>query len=159
MTLIICISRDNITSQNLMKLVNDMAENASKNSYIMRALETLQNGNYPVFQAKLEEEGAVVIPNAVTLAFVLEKMVSTMKNNWRFVKVCNEIWAEHDNLKKIVDLTLTTTQGNLFSLAKALSIEQMWKRRLLALETHHLREVSLSQVYYNITFIFFRHQG
>ena len=65
-----------------MQLVNDMAENASKNPYIMRALETLQNGNYPVFQAKLEEEGAVVIPNAVTLAFVLEKMVSTMKNNF-----------------------------------------------------------------------------
>ena len=138
------ISRDNITSQNLMKLVNDMAEYASKNPYIMRALETLQNGNYPVFQAKLKEEGSVVITNAVTLAFVLEKMVLTMKNNWRFLKVCNEIWSERDNLKKIVDITLT--QGNLFSLAKVLSIEQLLKRILLMFETHHLREVGLSQV-------------
>ena len=69
-----------------------------------------------------------------------------MKNNWIFVKVCNEIWAELDNLKKIVDLTLTTTQGNLFSLAKVLSIDQLLKRILLMFETHHLREVGLSQV-------------
>jgi len=121
-----------------MQLVDEMAENASKNPYIVRALETFQNGNYSKLQRKLLEEGEVVIPNVVTLAFVLEKMTATMKQNWRFVKVCKEIWKEYDSLPKIMSFTLS--QGNIFSLAKALSIEQVMKRRLQTLETQNLRE-------------------
>ena len=64
-----------------------MGENASKNVYILRALEKLQNNSYPIFLNKLEQEGSVVLPNVITLAFVLEKITSTMSQNWRFLKV------------------------------------------------------------------------
>ena len=66
--------RDNVTSQDLMLLVDQMAENAARNPYIIKALETLKNGNYPTLLTKLEEEGEVVIPTAVTLAYVLSKL-------------------------------------------------------------------------------------
>ena len=120
-----------------------MGENASKNVYILRALEKLQNNSYPIFLNKLEQEGPVVLPNVITLAFVLEKITSTMSQNWRFLKVCNEIWSEYDNLPKLV--TYTLSQGNIFSLAKALSIEQVIKRRLQVFETRHLREGRLQK--------------
>lgn len=116
-----------------------MADNASKNLYIVKALETIQQkANLSNFQSKLKEEGAVVIPNVVTLAFVLERMTSTMKENWRFLKVCNEIWSEYDNPPK----ALYATQGDFFYLAKWLSIEQVMKRHLQMFETGKMRKVT-----------------
>ena len=119
-----------------------MADNASKNPYIVRALDTIQEkANYSDLQSKLKEEGAVVIPNVVTLAFVLERMTSAMKKNWRFLKVCNEIWSEYDNLPKIV----SSSEGNLFYIAKRLSVEQVVKRSLLMFETGVIRKVTLEK--------------
>ena len=116
-----------------------MADNASKNPYIVRALDTIQEkANYSDLQSKLKEEGAVVIPNVVTLAFVLERMTSAMKENWRFLKVCNEIWSDYDNPKK----ALYSTEGNFFYLAKWLSIEQVMKRHLQMFETGNMRKVT-----------------
>ena len=99
--------RDNVTNQTLVQLVNQMAENAAKNPYIVRALETLKYRNFPALQTKLRQEGKEVIPTVVTLAFVLEKISSAMKHNWRFLKLCNKIWSKHDNLPKIVVFTST----------------------------------------------------
>ena len=137
--------RGTVTSQDLKQLVNDMADNASKNPYIVRALETIhQNANYSNLQSKLREEGAVVIPNAVTLAFVLERMTSAMNENWRFLKVCKDIWSEYDNLPKFI----SSTEGDPFFLAKQFSIEQVTKRRLLILETRNMRKVD-NKTFYN----------
>ena len=130
-----------MTSLDLMRLVDDIAENASKNPYIVKASETFQNGNYPNLQRKLVQEGRVVIPNVVTLAFVLEKMTKTMKRNWKFVKVCSEIWSEYDSLPKTVSYLLS--QGNIFHLTKVLSVEQVIKRRLQTFETRDLRKILL----------------
>ena len=117
-----------------------MADNASKNPYILRALETIQqNANYSNLQSKLREEGAVVLPNVVTLAYVLERMTSAIKENWRFLKVCNEIWSEYDNLPKVIP----ATGGDPFFLAKLFSIEEVMKRRLLILETKNMRKVPI----------------
>ena len=113
------ILRGNVTSQDLKQLVNNMAENASKNPYIVRALENIQqNANLSNLQSKLKEEGAVVIQNVVTLAFVLEQITSTMIENWRFFKVCNEIWSEYDNPPK----ALYATEGNFFYLTNKLPL-------------------------------------
>ena len=70
-----------------------MAENAENNPYIVRALESFQNQNFSNLAAKLQEEGDVVIPNVVTLAFafVLETLTYTMKDNWRFLRVCQNM--------------------------------------------------------------------
>ena len=75
--------RVNVTNQALVHLVHQMAENAARNPYILRALETLEKRNFPKLQTKLRQEGRVVIPTVVTLAFVLEKITSAMKHNWR----------------------------------------------------------------------------
>ena len=115
--------RDNVTSQDLMLLVDQMAENAARNPYIIKALETLKNGNYPTLLTKLEEEGEVVIPTAVTLAYVLEKMTQTMKQNWKFLKVCNHIWSQFDDISKIIEYS--QVRGSLFALAKVLTIQQV----------------------------------
>ena len=127
-----------------------MADNASKNPYIVRALETIrENANFSDLQSKLNEEGASVIPNVVTLAFVLERMTSAMEENWRFLKVCNEIWSEYDNLPKFI----SATEGNPFFLAKQFSIEQVMKRRLLALETKNMRKVNIKALYHFYSFV------
>ena len=89
-----------------MVLVNKMAENAGNNPYIVTALESFQDQNFPNLAAKLQEEGNVVIPNVVTLAFVLETLTSTMKDNWRFLRVCQKIWSEHDSIPKIIRHTI-----------------------------------------------------
>ena len=96
-----------MTKQTLVQLVHQMAENAARNPYIVRALETLENRNFPTLRAKLRQEGRVVIPTVVTMAFVLERITSAMKDNWRFLKLCNKIWSRHDNLPKIVVFTST----------------------------------------------------
>ena len=91
-------------------------------------METLKNGNYPTLLTKLEEEGEVVIPTAVTLAYVLEKMTQTMKQNWRFTKVCNQIWSQFDDISKIIEFS--RVDGNLFTLVKVLTLQQVIKRDL-----------------------------
>ena len=117
-----------------------MADNASKNPYIVRALETIQqNANFSDLQSKLKEEGAVVIPNVVSLAFVLDRMTSAMKENWRFLKVCNEIWSEYDKLPKF----LSASNGDPFFLSKLVAVEQVAKRGLLMFETGKIRKVTL----------------
>ena len=90
-----------------------MAENAAKNPYIVRALETLENKNFPKLQSKLRQEGKAVIPTVVTLAFVLEKITSAMKHNWRFLKLCNKIWSRYDDLPKMVKTALSQPQARL----------------------------------------------
>ena len=52
----------NVTSQDLIVLVDKMAENAENNPYIVRVLESFQNQNFSNLAAKLQEEGDVVIP-------------------------------------------------------------------------------------------------
>ena len=106
----------------------------------MRALESLHDGNYPKLQRQLMQKARFVIPKVVTLAFVLEKMTSTMKDDWRFVKTCNEIWKEYDNFGKIFKISFKT--GDIFNFLKALSVRKMWKGRLDALETLYLPEVN-----------------
>ena len=51
-----------------MVLVNKMAENAGNNPYIVTALESFQDQNFPNLATKLQDEGNVVIPNVVTLS-------------------------------------------------------------------------------------------
>ena len=117
-----------------------MADNASKNAYIVKALETIQQkANFSDLQSKLKKEGTVVIPNVVTLAFVLDRMTSAMKENWRFLKVCNEIWSEYDELPKF----LSASEGDLFFLSKLVAVEQVAKRGLLMFETGNIRKVLL----------------
>ena len=96
-----------MTNQTLVQLVNQMAENAAKNPYIVRALESLENRDFPTLQTKLKQEGKAVIPTVVTLAFVLEKITFAMKHNWRFLKLCNKIWSRYDNLLKIAAIYST----------------------------------------------------
>ena len=116
-----------------------MADNASKNPYIVRALDTIQQkADYSDLQSKLKEEGADVIPNAVTLAFVLERMTSAMKENWRFLKVCKKIWSKFDHPAK----TLYATEGDFFYIAKWLSVEKVVKRELQMFETKKMRKVT-----------------
>ena len=121
-----------------------MADNASKNLYIVKALETIQQkANLSNIHSKLKEEGVVVIPNVVTLAFVLERMTSTMKKNWRFLKVCNEIWSEFDTLPKF----LSASEGDLFFLGKWKAVEQVMKRGLLRFETGIIRKVTVQKLF------------
>ena len=136
------VLRDKVTNQDLMNLVNEMAENASKNPYLFNALESFKNGNYPNLKTKLMQEGSIVIPRVITFAFVLEKMTSTMLENWRFLKVCNEIWLENDNFKKILDIVLPT-EGGIFKVAKVLTIDESFNRVLRQLETRDIRKVTL----------------
>ena len=152
-----------------------MAENAVKNPYIVRALETLKYRNFPALQTKLRLEGKEVIPTVVTLAFVLEKITSAMKHNWRFLRLCNKIWSRYDNLPKI--LAIYSTQAGreysssfrndyswslcyiywknyhllpqgLFKIAKVLSVEEVTKRVLQYFETEHLPKEMASNMEY-----------
>ena len=129
------LPRNNITSQDLVLLVNDMAKNADKNPYIRKALEFLKQGNYQKLEQKLNEEGENVIVNVVTFSMVLEKLTSAMKENWRFLKVCNKIWSEYDSLEKIQGFDPTGFVRDPFAIAKALTIEQTMKTHIQILET------------------------
>ena len=128
-----------------------MAENAAKNPYIVNALETLQGRDYSYIQNKIRQEGKDILPNVITLAFVLEKMTSTMNENWRFLKACNEIWTKHDDLNKIKRIVLPT-EGGIFKLAKVVTVEEFFKRLISGLETLDIRKVTPQIRLYNPLF-------
>ena len=87
--------RGKVTSQHLISLVNSMSENAAENPYIVRGLETIKRDlDHQSFYANLQKEAPIVIPDVVTLAFVLETLTSSMVNNWKFLRVCYEIWSD-----------------------------------------------------------------
>ena len=54
-----------------------------------------------------------MIPTAVTLAFVLEKITLAMKQNWKFQRLCSEIWAKYDNPSKVASIILSKKQAGL----------------------------------------------
>ena len=71
----------------------------------------------------------------------IQHFLQNLKKRERFLKVCNHIWSQFDDLSKIIEFT--RVDGNLFNLIKVLTLQQVAKRAIQRFETGDLRPETL----------------
>ena len=76
----------------LVKLVDEMVENASKNKYLHLFLEQARGPDFSEIIEKVETEGALVFPDVVTYAMVMHRLTKAMRNDWKILEACKDIW-------------------------------------------------------------------
>ena len=128
------LPENNISAEDLTKLVDAMAENAAKNPYLIEALKFLSQGSYPNIYNKIKEEGCEVIPDVISLAMVLERLTVVLSEDWRLFEVCHDIWKTPFG-KYNVKNAFTKVTENLFPAAKYLSVKEVARRRIKAFKS------------------------
>ena len=126
----------NVTRQDFTSLVEKMSANIAKNPYLSEAIEELKQREYPKLQHKLATEGAVVIPDALALAWVIERLTVAITKDWTVFKVCHDVWKRHNNVQKIFHAFEPDRQ--VFGTAKVLSLIQVFDRALGMLEAQRV---------------------
>jgi len=85
----------NLDGLDLVRLVDEMAENAKRNKYLQYFLTRAETQSIPDLTLKLRREGATVIPDVVAYAMVLNRLTGAMMKDSKVLKACVDIWTEH----------------------------------------------------------------
>ncbi len=111
-----------IDAQKAKAFVDQIADAAASNEYLHAFLEKAQHENFQELQAKVAAEGAEVFPDVVAYAFVLERLTSAMRDNWRIMEPAMRI------LKKAREDAHIGEFMDWFDFAKLASVELPMKR-------------------------------
>jgi len=117
----------NVTKEDLMELVGQIAANAEKNPYLVEAIRQVKTSRYPQLSNHWEREGGRVIPDVITLAMVLEKLTSESTKDWRVVEACQSVWRKFNSFGKIITTVPLTDP---FPAIKILSVREFIDRAL-----------------------------
>merc|ERR1712029_768179 len=117
----------NVTKEDLMELVRQIAANAEKNPYLVEAILQVKTSSYPQLSNHWEREGGRVIPDVITLAMVLEKLTSESTKDWRVVEACQSVWRKFNSFGKIITTVPLTDP---FPAIKILSVREFIDRAL-----------------------------
>ena len=73
-------------------LVDSMAENASENPYVHEFLTRAQGEDFPELYAKLQKQGAEMIPGFAAYAMTLQRLTVAMREDHEVSSACEKIW-------------------------------------------------------------------
>lgn len=73
-------------------LVDEVARCAGANPYLVAFLETARGESFDRLYKKLHTEGATVLSSVVTYGLLLERLTQAMRNDWRLIRACRDIW-------------------------------------------------------------------
>ena len=69
-----------------------MAENAIKNKYLHDFLLQSEISYFTKILSKVKMEGGAIFPDVIAYAMVLEKLTLAMRNDWKILEACNQVW-------------------------------------------------------------------
>lgn len=81
-----------LDTEDALALVDEVARCARTNPYLVAFLERAKGEAFDRLYHKVDVEGATVLPSVVTYGLLLERLTQVMRNDWRLIRACREIW-------------------------------------------------------------------
>lgn len=78
--------------QYLNSFINEVAEAALNNNYLMKFFEIAENENFPLLVKKVWEEGRFVFPDLICLMFVFDRLTKAMVEDYTVVQALQKLW-------------------------------------------------------------------
>jgi len=112
-------------------LVDEAARCASANPYLVEFLERARGEASERLARKVQAEGSTVLPSVVTYGLLLNRLTQAMRNDWRVIAACREIWLQvRDAELSAPDAAELIRHWAPFEHAKVVSIDLMIDRVL-----------------------------
>ena len=83
---------EDLDTDDALELVDEAARCAGTNAYLTEFLDRAKGEAFDRLYEKVQLEGAMVLPSVVTYALLLERLTQAMRNDWRLLRACREIW-------------------------------------------------------------------
>lgn len=83
---------EDLDTDDALELVDEMAHCAGANPYLAEFLDRANGEAFDRLYHKVQMEGATVLPSVVTYGLLLERLTQAMRNDWRLIGACREIW-------------------------------------------------------------------
>ena len=117
-----------INEKDLALLVDDMAENASRNPYLQSFLLQAIGPDFKDVLTKVKEEGYKVFLHIVSYAMVLDRLINAMRADYKVLEACSQVWSEQlqplqCNKYNLLNTFLKKSSIPLFNLAKTFSVQ------------------------------------
>lgn len=86
------LSGEDLCNDDALELVDEAARCADANPYLVEFLDRARGEAFDRLYHKFQTEGAAVLPSVVTYGLLLERLTQAMRNDWRLIHACKEIW-------------------------------------------------------------------
>ena len=124
---------EDLDTRDALELVDEAARCAEANPYLVEFLSRAEGEAFDRLYRKLHREGATVLPSVVTYGLLLQRLTQAMRNDWRILQACKEIWLKAREVEDMKSHLIV------FERVKVLSIDVPIKR---ALEFHESGSVA-----------------
>jgi hypothetical protein len=81
-----------IDEEQTFAFIDHMASAAEDNEYLVDFLNKAQNEDFFDYMSKVDEEGDSVFPDALAYAHALERLTIAMREDWRIIRACRDLW-------------------------------------------------------------------
>ena len=123
-------------------MVDSMAVNAAKNKYLHDFLVNVEYEDAEPVISKFTEEAHWVMPKVMAYALLLERLVLAMKDDWKVLEACQDVWNDHYRISTILSEKIEKRKKRsaiaAFSLAKTYSIQVLISEALEALKNQRV---------------------
>jgi hypothetical protein len=113
-----------LDTRDALELVDEAARCAEANAYLVEFLNRAKGEASERLRHKVQLEGATVLPSVVTYGLLLERLTQAMRNDWKVIAACREIW------QRARDAENMTSHFTTFERAKIVSIDVSIDRAL-----------------------------
>jgi hypothetical protein len=85
---------EGLDTDDALELVDEAARCAGANPYLAEFLARAEGGAFDRLHQKVQMEGTAVLPSVVTYGLLLERLTQALRNDWRLLEACREIWLQ-----------------------------------------------------------------
>jgi hypothetical protein len=124
---------EDLDTDDAFELVDEAARCAGANPYLVEFLDRAKGEAFDRLYDKVQMEGATVLPSVVTYGLLLERLTQAMRDDWRLIEACRDIWQRARDAEDMKSHLIV------FERAKVLSVDVPIKR---ALEFHESGSVA-----------------
>lgn len=117
-----------LNGDDLAKLVDVMAKNASENPYLHEFLAQAGGADFDSLFRLVGEEGHRILPDVVAYCMVLELLTQEMRSDWKVLEACFSFWGKA--IPKKVNSADVKKHCNIFERAKMASVDYPIRRML-----------------------------
>ncbi|RZV50633.1 MAG: hypothetical protein EX268_16590, partial [Deltaproteobacteria bacterium] len=111
------LSGEDLCTDDALVLVDEAARCVDANPYLVEFLDRAKGEAFDRLFHKVQTEGAAVLPSVLTYGLLLERLTQAMRNDWRLIHACREIWLKARRAEDMKEHLIV------FERAKVLSID------------------------------------
>lgn len=108
---------EDLDTHDALELVDEVARCAGANPYLAEFLDRAKGEAFDRLYHKVQMERETVLPSVVTYGLLLERLTQAMRNDWKVIAACREIWLRARDAEDM------KSHWTLFEHAKVVSID------------------------------------